>query len=179
MAEQKSTEQHDVVDDVLDQWRRQRPDLDASSMGIVARVQRAGRLLGLAVAGRLAEFGLEAWEFDVLATLRRAGEITAGQLARASMVTSGAMTNRVDRLVKRGLIERRPDPRSRRTILIRLSQEGREVVDAALVEHVDNLDSLTSTFSPNEREQFASLLRRLLIDLGDAASELDSSSGDS
>lgn len=167
----KQTEQRDAVDSVLEQWRQRRPDLDASAMGIVGRLQRAGHLLDSAVASNLASMDLEPWEFDVLATLRRAGELTAGQLTRASMVTSGAMTNRVDRLIKRGLVERRPNPHSRRTVLIDLTADGREVVDEALLGHIRNLDSLAGHLSQSDRQQLATLLKRLLIGLGDTSPE--------
>jgi DNA-binding MarR family transcriptional regulator len=165
----KRSEQRDAVDAILEQWRQRRPDLDASAMGIVGRLQRAGRLLDSAVASNLAGVDLEPWEFDVLATLRRSGELTAGQLTRASMVTSGAMTNRVDHLVKRGLVERRQDPASRRTVLIDLTADGRTVVDRALTGHLDNLDSLAGHLSQADRRQLATLLRRLLIGLGDTS----------
>lgn len=169
MTKQTRAEERDAVDDVLEQWHRQNPALDVSAMGIVGRLQRAGHLLDTKVAEHLSAQGLEPWEFDVLATLRRAGEMTAGELTRASMVTSGAMTNRVDRLVKRGLVERRPDPRSRRAILIDLSKDGRDVVEGALVEHVDNLESLTEHLELAERQELARLLRRLLFGLGDVS----------
>ncbi|QIN29858.1 MarR family winged helix-turn-helix transcriptional regulator [Brevibacterium luteolum] len=136
-------------------------------MGIVGRLQRAGHLLDAAVASNLASANLEPWEFDVLATLRRSGELTAGQLTRASMVTSGAITNRVDRLIKRGLVERRPSPHSRRAILIDLTSEGREVIDEALIGHIGNLDALASHLSEADRRQLAALLKRFLIGLGD------------
>ncbi|PXA80234.1 MarR family transcriptional regulator [Auritidibacter sp. NML120779] len=160
-------DERDAVDEVLAQWSQRRPGLDVSAMGVVGRVQRAGHLLGAAIASNLASVNLEPWEFDVLATLRRAGELTAGELTRASMVTSGAMTNRVDRLIQRGLVARRPNPQSRRAVLIDLTDDGRAVVDEALIGHIGNLDALAAYLSESERRQLAALLKKLLIGLGD------------
>lgn len=162
-----SADARDAVDGILEQWGHQRPDLDVSSMGIAGRLQRAGRLFGSSIAAYLAKQNMEPWEFDVLATLRRAGQLTAGELTRASMVTAGAMTNRVDRLVARGLVERLPNPHNRRTLIIDLTPEGRELVDGVLIGHIDNLNQLTRHLNSRERDQLGRLLQRLLIGLGD------------
>lgn len=160
----------DSVDRVLEQWAAERPDVDASPMGVVGRVQRASRLLDRGLRDGFSAHGLALWEFDILATLRRSGppyRLTAGELVASSMVTSGAITNRVDRLWQRRLVARDIDPDNRRSVLITLTEQGREVVDAALVDHVANESRLLSALSPEEQAQLAALLRKLLTDLGD------------
>src|SRR5256885_1533455 len=113
----------DAVDRILDQWRSERPDVDVWPMGVIGRITRLSRVLDRELKEFFAGHGLEHWEFDVLATLRRSGppyELTAGALNRAAMVTSGAITNRIDRLSARGLVERVPDAEDRRSVRVRL-----------------------------------------------------------
>ena len=115
-------------------WRQQRPDLDVAPLQVLSRVSRLARHLDIARRGAFAAHGLESWEFDVLSALRRAGppfQLTPGALLRATLVTSGTMTNRIDRLAAAGLVYREPDPRDRRGVLVTLSERGRTVVDAA------------------------------------------------
>ncbi len=160
----------DGVDAVLDQWGVQRPDLDPSPMGVVGRIQRASRHLEDGLRTYFATHGLQLWEFDVLATLRRSGHpyrLTAGQLVQAMMVTPGAITNRVDRLVERDLVSRETDPDNRRCVLITLSDDGFHLVDDIVAEHLENEQRLLSPLTQREREQLATLLRKLLIGLGD------------
>lgn len=160
----------DSVDRVLEQWAAERPGLDASPMGVVGRVQRASRLLDRGIGDRLAAHGLQLWEFDILATLLRSGppyRLSAGALVGASMVTSGAITNRIDRLVARGLVDRETDPDNRRSVRITLTDAGRELVDAALTDHVANETDLLSGLTEKEQTQLADLLRKLLVHLGD------------
>lgn len=160
----------DAVDLLIEQWDRQRPDLDVSPMGVVGRVSRAARLLERRLEENFARFGLQAWEFDVLATLRRSGKpyrLTAGQLVSAAMVTSGAITNRIDRLVDRGLVTRDTDPTNRRSVLIALTPEGLRLVDEVVAAHVDHERTLLATLTAAQRTQLATLLRDLLISLGD------------
>lgn len=162
----------DSVDDRLDQWRAERPDLDPSPMAVVARIQRACRLLENALRDNFAAHGLQLWEFDVLGTLRRSGSpyrLTAGQLLASSMVTSGAITNRVDRLAARGLVTRETDPDNRRSVLITLTPAGRELIDRVVVSHVDLEKRLLGGLGDDERDALTGLLRRLLIGLGDGA----------
>lgn len=162
----------DAVDRVLDQWRAQRPDLDVAPMGVIGRLSRATRVLERRLQENFARFGLQSWEFDVLATLRRSGEpyrLTAGQLVEAAMVTSGAITNRIDRLVERGLVTRDTDPTNRRSVLITLTPAGLRLVDEVVVAHVDTENDLLSTLTANQRDQLARLLRTLLIGLGESA----------
>ncbi|WP_052848737.1 MarR family winged helix-turn-helix transcriptional regulator [Streptomyces avicenniae] len=160
----------DTLDWVIGQWQAERPGLDATPMGVVGRIQRASRLLERGLGDYFATRGLQVWEFDILATLLRAGppyRLSAGALSRASMVTSGAVTHRIDRLVARGLATRDPDPDSRRSILVGLTDEGRALVSGTLTGHVENETRLLAALTPAERDQLAGLLRKLLVGLGD------------
>ncbi|MFJ7420698.1 MarR family winged helix-turn-helix transcriptional regulator [Streptomyces uncialis] len=160
----------DNVDRVLEQWRTEKPGLDASPMGVVGRVQRAARLLERELADHFATHGLQLWEFDILATLLRSGSpyrLTAGALSTASMITSGAMTNRLNRLVARELVTRETDPDNRRSLLITLTEEGHRTVEAALEGHVANEARLLTGLSGPDQGRLADLLRELLTGLGD------------
>src|SRR5918994_3935921 len=121
----------DAVDRVIAQWDAVRPDLDNSPIGVVGRVSRLSRLIDRRLGENFARFGIENWMYDVLATLRRSGEpyeLTAGELVRQTMVTTGAITNRIDRLVERGFVERaRTD--DRRKVIVRLTKSGLDLVD--------------------------------------------------
>lgn len=163
----------DNVDRRLEQWRAERPDLDPSPMGVVARIQRACRLIDRELRDHFATHDLQLWEFDVLATLRRSGppyRLTAGALVEASMVTSGAITNRIDRLLARGWVIRETDPANRRSVLITLTGSGRELVDEVVVSHLDLETKLLATLSAGDQDRLAALLRKLLIGLGDTES---------
>jgi DNA-binding MarR family transcriptional regulator len=160
------------VDAVTAQWRRERPDVDVWPMEVIGRVSRLSRLLERELRGPFAEHGLESFEFDVLATLRRSGapyELTAGALLKAAMVTSGAITNRIDKLEAKGLVQRVRDSGDRRTVRIRLSERGLELIDELLVAHVANEARLLSGLAPADRDHLIVLLRGLLESLGDAA----------
>lgn len=162
----------DAVDQILAQWGRERPDIDVWPMGVIGRITRLSRRLDRELKEFFAGYGLERWEFDVLATLRRSGppyELTAGALNRAAMVTSGAITNRIDRLAARGLVERLPDEEDRRSVRVRLTDEGRAKVDEILGAHVDNEVRLLAALAPEDRERLAGLLRGLLESLGDTS----------
>ena len=161
----------DHVDRVLQQWHAERPDLEAAPMGIVGRIQRASRLLERELSENFARHGLQLWEFDILATLRRSGppyRLTPGALSSSAMVTSGAITNRIDRLLTRGLVTRETDPDNRRQVIVALTPSGSALIDQVLAGHVANEDRLLASLSTDERDQLAALLRTLLIDLGDA-----------
>jgi DNA-binding MarR family transcriptional regulator len=158
----------DGVDGILSQWRRERPDLDASPMGVVGRVSRLSRELERRLDPVFAEHGLEAGLFDVLATLRRAGEpyrMRPSDLAQAVMLTSSGTTKRLDRLESAGLIVRRPDPLDRRGLLIELTPAGRALIDASVADHVATEARLLGALSSAERDQLAALLRKLLLGL--------------
>jgi DNA-binding MarR family transcriptional regulator len=127
----------DEVDRIVEAWQRERPDLDVAPLTIFSRVLRLARHLDLARGSAFAEHDLEGWGFDVLSALRREGapyQLSPGQLVAQTLVTSGTMTNRVDRLVTRGLVSRSPDPKDRRGIKVTLTPAGRAVVDSAMAE---------------------------------------------
>ncbi|MFI0408895.1 MarR family winged helix-turn-helix transcriptional regulator [Actinomadura sp. 3N508] len=162
----------DAVDAIVAQWERERPDLDPSPMGVIGRISRAQQLLGKELKEFFAAHGLEPWEFDVLATLRRHGapyELTAGGLLRAAMVTSGAITNRIDRMEAKGLVERVRDAGDRRSVRIRLTARGLEVVDELVALHVANEERLLAGLDAAGRERLAGSLRTLLESLGDTS----------
>ena len=155
----------DEVDRIVEAWARERPDLDVTPLHILSRVLRLARHLDLARGSAFAKHGLEGWGFDVLSALRRAGapyELSPGQLVAQMLVTSGTMTNRVDRLAERGLVGRGPDPSDRRGVKVTLTATGRAVVDAAMADLLEHEAILLSELPPVDREQLAELLRRLL-----------------
>jgi DNA-binding MarR family transcriptional regulator len=158
----------DEVDGLIEAWRSQRPDVDVSPLEVFSRVSRLARHLDRARRTVFTEHELETWEFDVLAELRRSGppyELSPGRLLRATLVTSGTMTNRVDRLAAAGLVRRRPDPADKRGVLVRLTERGAERIDAALASLVRYEESLLAPMPADDREQLASLLRCLLVPL--------------
>jgi DNA-binding MarR family transcriptional regulator len=155
----------DEVDRIVEAWRRERPDLDVTPLTILSRVLRLARHLDLARGSAFAEHDLEGWGFDVLSALRRAGapyQLSPGQLVAQTLVTSGTMTNRVDRLAARGLVSRGPDPRDRRGVKVTLTPVGRTVVDAALSDLLDRERILLNELPASERDHLATLLRQLL-----------------
>jgi DNA-binding MarR family transcriptional regulator len=155
----------DEVDRIIDAWRRERPDLDVAPLAVLSRISRMARHLDLARAGAFSQHGLEQWEFDVLSALRRAGEpyeLSPGVLVAQTLVTSGTMTNRVDRLEARGLVERRPALADRRGVLVRLTAAGRSAVDAAMADLIDVEHTLLADLGPSDRARLADLLRVLV-----------------
>lgn len=163
------TEQHDAVDRILGQWASVRPDVDVSPLAVIGRVSRLSRLVDKVLAANFARFGLENWMYDVLATLRRSGEpytLTAGELVRQSMVTTGAITHRVDRLAERGLVERAPGT-DRRTVLVALTPAGIELVDEVIDAHTRTEHEILAQLDGAQRAALADLLRIPLLTLGD------------
>ena len=155
----------DEVDRIVAAWRHERADLDVEPLEVLSRVSRLARHLDRARAAAFSEHGLESWEFDVLAALRRAGspyELSPGQLVTQTLVTSGTMTNRVDRLTRRGFVERLPDPRDRRGVIVRLTPEGRRTVDDAFAGLLERERDLLSGLTDGERSELAGLLRRVV-----------------
>lgn len=162
----------DAVDAIIAMWARERPDLDPAPMGIVGRISRLSRLLDKELKEFFAGHGLEFWEFDVLATLRRSGaphELSPGALLKTAMVTSGAITNRVDRMEAKGLVERRPDPADRRGVLIRLTPAGLALIDDLMPKHIANERRLLADLAAEDRRQLGDLLRVLATGLGDTS----------
>lgn len=155
----------DAVDGVLEQWRRERPDIDIWPVGIVGRIMRLSRLWDVEIKRFLAGHGLEPGEFDVLSTLRRAGhphELTAAGFLASSLVTSGAITNRIDRMEAKGLVTRRRDDKDRRTVWIQLTDRGLRLVDEVLPLHVANEARLLRALAVEGRDPLADTLRGLL-----------------
>lgn len=166
--------ERDAVDEILDQWKRIRPDLDLQAMGIIGRVGRFAAIGTRLMAAELERHGLQVGEFDVLAALRRSGEpyrLTPGQLSRAMMLSSGAMTNRLDRLQAAGLIRREDDPEDRRGIRVALTPAGLALADRAIVDHVAGEAALLQVLSRSERSQLGSLMRKLLASLEQRAED--------
>ena len=159
----------DEVDDLVEAWRRERGDLDLAPVEVFSRISRLARHLDLARRDAFTAHGIESWEFDVLAALRRAGspyELSPGRLLRETLVTSGTMTNRVDRLAGRGLVDRLPDPGDRRGVLVRLTAEGRSTVDAAFEELLAHERDLLAALPADDRATLATLLKVLMTPLG-------------
>ena len=159
----------DVVDLLLRQWGRERPELDVSGLSIVVRIQLLAKVLRQQTARQLEPLGLEAWAYDVLAALRRQGspcELPATALARETLMSTGAMTNRIDRLEARGAVRRRHDPDDRRSILVSLTGRGRRLVDEAIRARLEAANVALAALSPGERRQLADRLRRLTSEVG-------------
>jgi DNA-binding MarR family transcriptional regulator len=157
---------HDEVDRLVAAWRRERPDLDTGPMEVLSRVTRLALHLDRARRRTYAKHQLQAWEFDVLAALRRAGapyELSPGELLTQTMVSSGTMTNRIDRLADRDLVSRRPDPRDRRGVVVMLSDQGRIHVDGALADLLDTEQEILAGLPAADRDCLADLLRKITL----------------
>ena len=155
----------DEVDRLVEAWTRERSDLDLRPMEVLSRVSRLARHLDRARRTAFAEHGLEPWEFDVLTALRRAGapyQLSPGQLLTQTLVTSGTMTNRIDRLAKKDLVERLPDPSDRRGVLVRLTAEGRDRADQALAGLLAQEREILGELTAAQRGELAGLLRQLV-----------------
>lgn len=156
----------DEVDRIVAAWRHERPDLDVRPMEVLSRVSRLARQLDLARRATFSAYGLDGWAFDVLSALRRSGQpyrMTPSQLLTQTLVTSGTMTNRIDRLVTLGLVERLPDPADRRGVLVQLSETGKARVDDALADLLEKEHDLLSELTPGQQSRLSELLRTLSI----------------
>jgi DNA-binding MarR family transcriptional regulator len=154
--------QADAVDRILSQWQRERPDLDCRPMGPIGRLKRCAMLLEPRVEAAFVKHSLVRWEFDMLATLRRAGEpfvLSPTQLFSTLMITSGTMTHRLKALEKRGLITRLSNPQDARSMLVALTPEGRRLIDEAVETHVANEHQLLAGLSDTQRQQLDEALR--------------------
>lgn len=154
----------DEVDRLITGWNRERPDLDVTPLAVLSRVTRLAWQVDRARRTAFARHGLETFGFDVLATLRRAGpphELSPGQLAEATLVTSGTMTNRLDRLERRGLVTRSRDPSDGRSVRVRLTPDGQQRVDDALTDLLAREQVLLAGLSERQRGTLADLLRRV------------------
>lgn len=155
----------DEVANLVAAWRRERPELDLSPLEVLSRITRLARHLDIARRSAFAEHGMEGWSFDVLTALRRSGEpyqLSAGALVQETMVTSGTMTNRINRLEELGWVSRLPDPVDGRSVLVKLLPAGQRAVDAALDDLLERETELLQGLNVKERTQLADLLSRLL-----------------
>ena len=155
----------DAVDDIVEQWHRERPDLDPSAKEITGRIIRLAGLFQDANGVTFAPLGITEAEYGVLAPLRRAGKpfaLTPTELARTRMMTSGGMTALLDRLERKGLVAREPNPADRRGSLVRLTADGRRAIDAAMEQHAAVEHECVSALNKKEREALVALLRKLL-----------------
>ena len=160
------TQHSDEVDRIVGAWMRQRPDLDFSPLEVLSRVARLARHLDNARKEAFRRSDIESWEWDVLSALRRAGEpyqLSPKQLLQQTLVSSGTMTNRIDRLVGRRFVRRESDPGDGRSVLVTLTEDGRVRVDAAITRLVDAEANLLGSLSKADRDRLANLLRKLSL----------------
>jgi DNA-binding MarR family transcriptional regulator len=156
----------DHVDRLLGQWAGESPDLDVSALAVSTRIARLHRFLDLRLTQILDDYGLHQGEANVLAALRRSGppyRLTPTALARSLLISSGAMTNRLDRLEARSLIERLPDDEDGRKVQVALTPAGRELIDQAMLTHTTDLERLFAFVDERTREQLGGLLRTILL----------------
>ena len=158
----------DIVDQLLKQWAEERPGMDVSPLGVVVRIQMLAKLLQRQTTGALKEHELKHWEYDVLSVLRRQGdpfEMAATDIADAALLTSGAMTTRIDGLEQRGLVRRRPNKEDRRSILVRLTAKGKRKVDDAIHSRLQDAEQVLADIPLAEQRTLANGLRELLLSM--------------
>lgn len=158
--------QKDAVDDILEQWSGERPELDTAALGVVIRVMTLYRSFFREANHALESLSLELWEYDVLSTLRRQGRpfaLPATKLARETDLSGGAMTNRIDRLEKRGLVRRRQDKSDRRSVIVVLTTDGRNVIDKALQFRLDAARESLGCLGVAEQDKLSDLLREIVL----------------
>jgi len=156
----------DAIDDILEQWSRERPELDTASLGVVIRVLSLNRAFVRQAGEALEPLGLELFEYDVLSALRRQGRpyaLTATQLAMATGLSGGAMTNRIDRLEERRLVRRRRDDEDRRGVIVSLTATGRRTIDEAIGLRLDAADESLHSLTSTEKHRLAKLLRKVQL----------------
>jgi DNA-binding MarR family transcriptional regulator len=155
----------DAVDAILDQWRRERPELDVSPMATIGRLKRCAAMVQRRLDDTFSRFGMTNWEFDVLATLRRSGApfcLTPTALFSSLMITSGTMTHRLQRLEAAGWIKRVPNAQDARSLLVQLTPAGRKLIDRAVEAHVENEHAILSPISPAQKRELDNCLTWLL-----------------
>jgi DNA-binding MarR family transcriptional regulator len=158
--------QKDSADDVLEQWSEERPELDTAALGVVIRVMNLARSFSRDAARALEPLGLELFEYDALSALRRQGgpfSLPATELARETDLSTGAMTNRIDRLEERGFVKRQPDKNDRRSVIVRLTPSGKRTIDEAIRVRLNAADAGLQDLSKRERRQLAQLLRQAML----------------
>lgn len=165
--------ERDRLDEMLDEWRRERPEIDASGMALVPRVMRLAYFYDRAMQTASRQFGLKPGWLDVLSSLRRTGaphRMPATELARSVLLSSGGMTSRIDRMEEAGLVRRLPDPSDRRGVLVELTDKGHDVIDRAIDAHLELYARLTSVLGSAERNTFIDLMRKQTVafERGDA-----------
>jgi DNA-binding MarR family transcriptional regulator len=164
----------DEVDEIVERWRSERPDLEVAPLEVLSRVSRLARHLDRVRRAAFAAHGLETWEFDVLSALRRAGppyRLSPGMLLRATLVTSGTMTNRIDRLAETGLVSRSRDPVDKRGVVVQLTDQGQRTVDAAMSDLLTRERAILTSLDATEQGRLAGLLRTLLAPFDAAGRE--------
>ena len=166
--------EQDAVDDLLEQWREERPELDVSALAITVRIEMLSKLMKSDTAKSLSRAGLKTWEYDVLSGLRRQGppfELPTTQIAKESLMTSGAMTTRIDHLEERGLVQREPDPNDRRGVRVGLTERGMVIIDDTIQSRLTAADVSARILNKSERAAFENGLRKLMVSLGPSDSE--------
>jgi DNA-binding MarR family transcriptional regulator len=160
-----SVNKKDVIDEVQNDWHKQRPDLDPEPMGVVLRIQALAKILGEQTSEKLKRFDLQWWQYDVLSTLRRRGApfvLPATDLASSTMLTTGAMTNRIDRLEEEGLVRRIKDENDGRRVLVQLTSMGFELIEGATEARFESAVEALESLSGKQRESLSGLLRLVL-----------------
>ncbi|HLU28984.1 MAG TPA: MarR family transcriptional regulator [Glycomyces sp.] len=154
----------DAVDRIIEQWHRERPELELQSMAVFGRIHRISQKLRAVLARAHGEYGLGRGEFDVLASIRRSGEpfvLSPKQISATLMLSSGGLTARLDKLETAGYVERLPDPEDRRGLKVKMTAEGRTAIDAAVRAGLDAQDELLAILDADERRRLDELLRKL------------------
>lgn len=158
----------DLVDELLSQWAAERPKMPVSPLGVVVRIQLLAKLLQQRTTRALKRHGLKHWEYDVLSMLRRQGEpfeLPATDIAESALLSSGATTTRIDGLERRGLVGRRRSSEDRRSVLVRLTPAGREIVDAAIESRLEDASAALAEIPLDEQRRLADGLRSLLLEM--------------
>lgn len=161
----------DYIDQILEQWRQESPQFDVSALSVTGRIMRIARLLEKHREAVLAEYGLSVWSFDVLATLKRQGkpyQLKPTDLYDLLMLSSGAMTNRIDRLEQDGTVMRLRDSSDRRSVIVQLTPQGIQLIDTVMPTLFEREQALLTQFKVAEVQSFITLLRKFLVSFEDS-----------